>query len=101
MLLAVLLNTVLNLEGGVTHVAPPEPWLLALVTLVRYLLLQGRGGVTEQDAVLAAHMLHMRWQAHENLLTLLARVALLVREHFQNAIFCQVYYVMFKNKSHI
>ena len=26
-LLAVLLKTVLNLEGGVTHVAPPEPWL--------------------------------------------------------------------------
>ena len=22
-----LLKTVLNLEGGVTHVAPPEPWL--------------------------------------------------------------------------
>ena len=26
-LLAVLLKTVLNREGGVTHVAPPEPWL--------------------------------------------------------------------------
>ena len=26
-LLAVLLKTVLNLEGGVTHVAPLEPWL--------------------------------------------------------------------------
>ena len=26
-LLAVLLKTVLNLEGGVTHVAPPEPLL--------------------------------------------------------------------------
>ena len=72
-----------------------------LVTLVWYLLLQGRGGVTEQDAVLAAHMLHLGWQALETLLTLLARVALLGREHFRNMIFCQVSYVIFKNKSHI
>ena len=61
-----------------------------LVTLVWYLLLQGRGGVTEQDAVLAAHMLHLGWQALETLLTLLAPVALLGREHFRNMIFCQV-----------
>ena len=30
-----------------------------LVTLAWYLHLQGRGGVTEQDAVLAAQMLHL------------------------------------------
>ena len=48
-----------------------------LVTLVWYLLLQLHGGVTEQDAVLAAHMLHLGWQAFENLLTLLARVIFL------------------------
>ena len=53
MLLAVLLKTVLNLEGGVTHVAPLEP------RLPGDLLLQGPGGVTEQDAVLAAQMLHL------------------------------------------
>ena len=70
-----------------------------LVTLVWYLLLQGRGGVTEQDAVLAAHMLHLGWQAVETLLTLLARVALLGREHFRNMIFCQVSYVIFKHAS--
>ena len=58
-----------------------------LVTLVWYLLLQLHGGVTEQDAVLAAHMLHLGWQALENLLTLLERVALLGREQFQNMIF--------------
>ena len=27
MLLAVLLKILLNLEGGVTQIAPPEPWL--------------------------------------------------------------------------
>ena len=69
-----------------------------LVTLVWYILLQGCSGVTEQDAVLAAHMLHLGWQALE---TLLARVALLGREHFRNMIFCQVSYVIFENKSHI
>ena len=69
-----------------------------LVTLVWYLLLQGRGGVTEQDAVLAGHMLHLGWQALETPLTLLA---LLGRDHFRNMIFCQVFYVIFKNKSHI
>ena len=52
-LLAVLLKTVLNLEGGVTHVAPLEPWLPG------DFLLQWRGGVTEQDAVLAAQILHL------------------------------------------
>ena len=72
-----------------------------LVTLVWYLLLQGRGGVTEQDAVLAGHMLHLGWQALETLLTLLARVALLGKEHFRNMIFFQVSYVIFRNKSHI
>ena len=72
-----------------------------LVTLVLYLLLQWHGGVTEQDAVLAAHMLHLGWQALENLRTHLARVALLGRDHFKNMIFCQVSYVIFENKSHI
>ena len=72
-----------------------------LVTLVWYLHLQGRGGVTEQDAVLAAHMLHLGWQALEILLTFLAFVALLGREYFRNMIFYMVSYVIFKNKSHI
>ena len=72
-----------------------------LVTLVGYLLLQGRGEVTEQDAVLAAHMLHLGWQALEILLTFLAFVALLCREYFQNLIFCMVSYVIFKNKSQV
>ena len=70
-----------------------------LVTLVWYLLLQGRGGVPEQDAVLAAHMLHLGWHALETLLTLLASVALLDREHFWKMIFCKVSYVIIENKS--
>ena len=53
-----------------------------LVTLVWYLLLQWHGGVTEQDAVLAPHMIHLGGQALETLLKLLAVVALLGREHF-------------------
>ena len=78
-LLAVLLKTVLNLEGGVTHVAPPEPLLPGDLSVVPSL-----SRVTEQDAVLAAHMLHLGWQALE---ILLASVALLCREYFQNMIF--------------
>ena len=72
-----------------------------LVTLVWYLHMQGRGGVTEQDAVLAAHMLHLGWQALEILLIFLGRVALLGREYFRNMVFCMVFYVIFKYKSHI
>ena len=53
--------------------------MLHLHNLVWYLLFQGRGGVSEQDAVLAPHMIHLGGQA---LLTLLAGVALLGREHF-------------------
>ena len=49
-LLAVLLKTVRNLECGVTHVAPPHPSVVPS--------LSGRGGVYEQDAVLALHMIH-------------------------------------------
>ena len=56
--------------------------MLHLHTLVWYLLFQGRGGVIEQDAVLAPHMIHLGGQALETLLTLLAGVALLGREHF-------------------
>ena len=53
-----------------------------LVTLVWYLPLQWLGGVTEQDAVLAPHMIHLGGQGLETMLTLLAGVALLGREHF-------------------
>ena len=56
--------------------------MLNLHTLVWYLFFQGRGGVSEQDAVLAPHMIHLGGQALETLLTLLAGVALLGREHF-------------------
>ena len=56
--------------------------MLHLHTLVWYLLFQWRGGVSEQDAVLAPHMIHLVGQALETLLKLLAGVALLGREHF-------------------
>ena len=56
--------------------------MLHLQTFVWYLLFQGRGGVTEQNAVLAPHMSHLSGQALDTLLTLLAGVALLGREHF-------------------
>ena len=56
--------------------------MLHLHTLVWYLLFQGRGGVSEQDAVLAPHMIHLGGQAFEILLKFLAGVALLGREHF-------------------
>ena len=56
--------------------------MLHLNTLVWYLLFQGRGGVSEQDAVMAPHMIHLGGQALVTLLTLLAGVALLGREHF-------------------
>ena len=51
--------------------------MLHLHTLVWYLLFPGRGGVSEQDAVLAPHMIHLGGQAFEILLTRLAGVALL------------------------
>ena len=56
--------------------------MLHLDTLMWYLFFQGRGGVSEQYAVLAPHMIHLDGQAFEILLTLLAGVALLGREHF-------------------
>ena len=55
--------------------------MLHLHTLVWYLLFQGRGGVSEKDAVRAPQMIHLNGQALETLLTLLAGVALLGREH--------------------
>ena len=60
--------------------------MLHLNTCVWYLLFQGCGGVSEQDAVLAPHMIHLGGQALETLLTLLAGVELLGREQFQNNI---------------
>ena len=56
--------------------------MLHFHTLVWYLLFQGRGGVFEQDAVMAPHMIHLGGQALETLLKFLAGVALLGREHF-------------------
>ena len=56
--------------------------MLHLHTLVWYLLFQRHGGVPEQDAVMAPHMIYLGGQALETLLTLLAGVALLGREHF-------------------
>ena len=54
-LLAVLLKTVLYVESHMLHLQSLD----FLVSLVWYLLLQWHGGVNEQDAVLAAHMLHL------------------------------------------
>ena len=56
--------------------------MLHLHTLPWYLLFQGRGGVSEQDAVLAPHMIHLGGQPIETLLSLLAGVALLGKEYF-------------------
>ena len=56
--------------------------MLHLHTLVWYLIFQGHGGVSEQDAVLAPHMIYLGGQALETLLTLPARVALIGREPF-------------------
>ena len=56
--------------------------MLHLHSLGWYLLFQGHGGVSEQDAVLTPHMIYLGGQALDTLLTLLAGVTLLGREHF-------------------
>ena len=75
--------------------------MLHLYTYTSYLLFQGRGELSEQDAVLAPHMIHLGGQAFEILLTLLAGVALLGREHFLKMIsekesICRCYHHKFR-----
>ena len=75
-LLSVLLKTVLPLQGGITLGAAQEPGLPGDLGVPPHL--QGRGGVAEQDSVLARQVLHLGGQALETLLTLLAHVALVI-----------------------
>ena len=75
-LLPVLLKAVLPLQGGITLGAAQEPRLPGDLGVPPHL--QGLGGVAEQDSVPARQVLHLGGQALENLLTLLAGVALAI-----------------------